>query len=881
MKHLLLATLLSLLFITQVYSDQPRYSRISISADVDPMEIGELGIAVDNMDYRPGAYFIGEYSEFELQKLDDAGIPYEVLIWDMAYFYQARNQDADKAAIEEKMRSKAGKQYQTPENFTLGSMGGYHTNSEAMEDLDLMKIMYPELISVRQPISETITTHECRQVYWVRISNNPEQLQEKPRVLYTALTHAREPASLQQMLYQMWYLLENYGTDPEVTYLVDNLEMYFVPVVNPDGYIYNYTTNPNGGGMHRKNMRVNAPGNYGVDLNRNFGYMWGYDNSGSSPTSTSMTYRGPAPFSEPETQMLKQFAETYNFKLALNNHTYSDLLIYPWGYKDELTPAPDATIFNQFAKLLTRENNYTYGTVYETLNYHANGGSDDWFYGEQTTKDKVYAFTPEAGSPADGFWPAMHRIEDICAGHTGMNLYLARLALPYAEITAKVEKSVKSQVFYYPFEVKAYGLDTTATFTVTINPISPLITGVGQAVSFENMGLLEVRQDSILIELHPSTYDGLLFDFEVVLDNGSFAWRDTISRAFGWPNYVFYDEFENESSWNSSTWGLTSQEYYSAPNSMADSPGSNYPNNYNAVITLKDTIDLTGKSMAFVSFFARWNVETNYDYVQFRVSEDYGQTWIPLPGQFTKTGSSNQDSGQPVYHGSQLNWVNEQISLDDYLGKQIMLGFRMVSDHTVNREGFFFDNFGVAALTSYNPVPPVIIGQVEMELEKGQSFLMDHDMLTVEDDFVTYPQGHTITIHSGEYYTADGFTIIPDLDFVGDMDVKVSVNNGIMDSDIYDFVVNYSAPVNVDGPDSFLPRVYFSSSYNHLTIEPGDKLPAGAYLLILYDIFGREIFRRDLQNDNNIIVIPLSLKPGIYLFDLQGEKVISGKIPAF
>ncbi len=94
-------------------------------------------------------------------------------------------------------------------------------------------------------------------------------------MLYTALTHAREPASVQQLLYFMYYILENYGVDDEITDIVDNTELYFVPCVNPDGYVYNQMESPQGGGMWRKNRRNNGDGSFGVDLNRNFGYKWG------------------------------------------------------------------------------------------------------------------------------------------------------------------------------------------------------------------------------------------------------------------------------------------------------------------------------------------------------------------------------------------------------------------------------------------------------------------------------------------------------------------------------------------------------------------------------------------------------------------------------
>src|SRR5690606_38361948 len=127
--------------------------------------------------------------------------------------------------------------------------------------------------------------------------NDPDTDQGKPEVFYNSLHHAREPASLSQVVYYMWHLLETYGTDPETTYLLDNTEMYFVPCVNPDGYVHNETTDPNGGGMWRKNRRDNGDGTFGIDLNRNYGHFWGLDDTGSSPNPESDVYRGPSAFS--------------------------------------------------------------------------------------------------------------------------------------------------------------------------------------------------------------------------------------------------------------------------------------------------------------------------------------------------------------------------------------------------------------------------------------------------------------------------------------------------------------------------------------------------------------------------------------------------------
>jgi len=866
-------------FSLQVAGQQQKYSRLKINLEGRELrQLGELCIALQGIEYRPGLYVIGEYSLDEQKQIAEAGFLYDVLIDDMAHYYVSRNVGFDKSAIDASWRiHDPEKRYQTPQNFSLGSMGGFFTYAELLADLDAMRAEFPEIISAKAPISENLTI-QGRPVYWMRISNNPDVEQDKPKVLYTALTHAREPASMQQMIYQMWHLLENYGADPEITYLVDNLEMYFIPCVNPDGYIYNQQTNPNGGGMHRKNMRVNADNSRGVDLNRNFGYMWGFDNSGSSPTPSSNIYRGTGPFSEPETQLLKQFAETYNFSLALNNHTYSDLLIYPWGYQNQLTP--DADVFIAFAQLLTRENNYTYGTCFETLNYLANGVSDDWFYGEQQTKNKVFAFTPEAGSPSDGFWPAINRIEPICASHTGMNLFLARLALAFAEARPLAGFEVESHEFNFPFEITSFGLDTPATFTVSVAPISPLILEWGEPVVFENMGLLETATGSISMALHPSTYEGLIFDFEILVDNGSFTWHDTIKLFFGQPSVLFTDHFDTANNWSGNTWGLDAAHFVSAPYSMSDSPGANYANNANAILTLNQTIDLSDFDLAIAEFEARWDIERNYDFVQFLVSENDGSTWKPMPGNYTSTGSNNQDPGKPLYHGTQTTWVSEKISLNVFAGKQIKLRFRLVSDYSVTRDGFYFDDFKVYALKEYNPVPPVITGQLPQSILMGDDFFIEMEYLLVDDPFVGFPQGHTLIIFESENYVIEGQRIIPETDFWGVLDIPVKVNNGILDSEVFVFELDVQNPTGILAPGTIKPRVWYDNKRGNLVFLPGHENSEAAGMLRVFDIFGR-IVHQGNTSGRSPEFISLPLKPGIYIYDWQGPIPFSGKFPVF
>ncbi len=119
--------------------------------------------------------------------------------------------------------------------------------------------------------------------------------------------------------------MEGYATNPDYQYYVNNYELYFVPMVNPDGHVYvenNNYGNPNN--WWRKNRRDNGNGIYGVDLNRNYSYKWGYDNIGSSGNPSSQTYRGPSPFSEPETTAIRNLMVATPFKFALDYHSYGE-----------------------------------------------------------------------------------------------------------------------------------------------------------------------------------------------------------------------------------------------------------------------------------------------------------------------------------------------------------------------------------------------------------------------------------------------------------------------------------------------------------------------------------------------------------------------------
>ena len=297
------------------------------------------------------------------------------------------------------------------------AMGGYHTYAEVKAFLDSIAADWPDLVS---PVFSIGQSFEGREIWGVKISNLPNGNDGRPEVLYTALTHAREPAGMEVLLFTIRHLLQNYGSDPFVTGLLDGRDLYFVPVVNPDGYVYNQTTNPSGGGFWRKNRRPNAGGNFGVDLNRNFGYQWGLDNFGSSPNPSSEVYRGTGPFSEPETQWIRDFVFSRNFTFEIDYHTYSNLWLFPWGYTAE--PAGDYWLYRAMADSAVQHNGYIPGPGWQL--YLTNGTSIDWSY-SATPNDRIYSFTPEVGGPSDGFWPPVSRIPALAAENLMPNLFFA------------------------------------------------------------------------------------------------------------------------------------------------------------------------------------------------------------------------------------------------------------------------------------------------------------------------------------------------------------------------------------------------------------------------------------------------------------------------
>ncbi len=694
-RLLALCLILSLSLPNLQAQDTPEYSRVRILLDeeMNMEKLNTLGVLCHG-NHAAGKHFTSDFSRREIRIIKEAGFETEILIEDVQAHYVNQNLDGghhhDHREGQVDCEESGGSEVPVPENFELGSIGGYLSYQEILAELDEMKSLYPNLISTKAPISSTLLTHEGREVLWVRISDNPEMDENEPEVLYNSLTHAREPGGMQQLMFYMWYLLENYDSDDEVKYLVDNVEMYFIPCVNPDGYIYNETTNPNGGGLWRKNRRDNGDGTFGVDLNRNFSYAFADDNSGSSPNPNSDTYRGPFAFSEPESQLVKMFVESHDFIISMNYHTYSKLLLRPWGHTLDLPD--DIETFDAFGQLMVEENGYQYGGA-EILGYFVNGDTDSWMYGDEN----VISYTPEVGS---SFWSPIAEITEDGKDNLAANLYVARFVLNYGRANElNGEEELTSLNGMMDLNIKKYGYATgqlTATFSSAqmVNSPAPIPM---------NLTHLEEFPVTFNYELDPSLEDGDEVVFLLEISNGEHSFQQTFTKVMNTTlndaTAVVDDNGTNMDAWDNATaWGITNARYFSAPTSIADSPQSDYSNNTESFLALNAPIDLSNAVDAFVTFKAEWDIESNYDYTQLQASTE-STSFAPLCGKYTRSGSQYQDYQEPVWDGGQTGWVTEKLVLDDYLGQnEVNLRFRLVSDQFVTGDGFFFDDFQVIVL---------------------------------------------------------------------------------------------------------------------------------------------------------------------------------------
>src|SRR5690349_19558303 len=312
----------------------------------------------------------------------------------------------------------------------------YHNYSELITEVNQVVAANPAIASKR-----TIgRTYEGRDIVAVKISDNVGTDEAEPEVLYDANHHAREHLTVEMAVYLLHLYADNYATDSRIRTVVNSREIWIVPSVNPDGSEYDVAT-----GSYRswrKNRQPNSGSSYvGTDLNRNYGYRWGCC-GGSSGSTSSETYRGTAAFSAPEARVVRDFVNSrvvggvQQIKAAMDFHTYSELVLWPFGHTTaNTTTGMSADQNNTFATLgrqMAATNRYTPEQSSDL--YITDGDSLDWLWGQH----KIFAYTFELyprSSASGGFYPPASVITRETSRNKEAALLLAEAAdCPYKVI---------------------------------------------------------------------------------------------------------------------------------------------------------------------------------------------------------------------------------------------------------------------------------------------------------------------------------------------------------------------------------------------------------------------------------------------------------------
>lgn len=283
---------------------------------------------------------------------------------------------------------------------TDDAAAGYHTVASLEEDLRRLAEEHPEIAELHR-IGRSV---EGRPIWALRIG---ERRGGTAKVAFLGCHHAREWISVEVPYRLAEHLLENSSSDPVQQWLQQG-EVWVAPMVNPDGHEYTRTDNR----LWRKNRRRNRDGSVGVDPNRNYGYMWGtLDVSTSSHVPSDETYVGPRAFSEPEVRAVRDLVAREQFRGVLTYHSYSQLILYPWGYTSDPIEDDDdlrahRDLAEEMEQLVRKVHGKTYTAQPSSELYPTAGDTTDWTYGEYDALSFTVELRPATAQEGGFILPA-------------------------------------------------------------------------------------------------------------------------------------------------------------------------------------------------------------------------------------------------------------------------------------------------------------------------------------------------------------------------------------------------------------------------------------------------------------------------------------------
>ncbi|MBP6875654.1 MAG: hypothetical protein KBD56_06250 [Candidatus Eisenbacteria bacterium] len=687
------------------WPSEQRLTALQDVPDLDPMRVvpGEEVILVSSPD--------------QVAELRARGFEVEVLSEDMEAEYAAQREG-------------------------LLNFGLLFTYSEAVAQLDALHAAYPNITTAKFSIGTTILGNP---IWAMKVSDNPDLDEDEPEVLFDALHHAREPITVNVTIETIRYLCQNYGSDSEVTFLVNNRETFFVPVLNVDGYLYNESTYPQGGGMWRKNRRDNSGSCDGVDLNRNYPNHW--SEVGTSFDPCDETYCGASAGSEPCVQALMNFILAHNFVTHDSYHSVSALILFPWSWTTAHTP-DDAT-FRSIANTLRQYCGYTIGQPGEVL-YDCSGTTTDWAY----ANEGVFSFCTEVDG--SGFWPEDSEVAGLVAENIPKNLYLMKIAGPALTVADHTLSGGDGDQTPDPGEtvnlvvtLNNEGLSAAANAALVISSDDPYLQLVDPTAT---IGAVPARGSAsnsgspLVFAVDPACPSGhtLTLDCRVQADGfhetftlewmiGAALFADDVeSGVGGWTHGPvtsgWTDQWHQSTTRNHTPGGDTSWKF-------GDTGAGSYASNSDGGLVTPAIVSNGALELTFWHWMdaevSSYYTGQAYDGGLIEVSYD-GGAWsqVTPAGGYTHIarGSGPFAAGTAMFSGS-ISWRQESITINDYAGS-LRFRFRFGSDSGVVREGWYVDDIVAIDRTVTNrpPTAPVLVGPLD-----GETVPTMHPVLTVQN----------------------------------------------------------------------------------------------------------------------------------------------------
>jgi hypothetical protein len=666
---------LAILFLTAVlaWAGPVRISSWNFQQDVK--RLNEMKISVHTVNKAAGSIIAYVRDDSEYQTLLDHGFDAVRL--------------PDEAA--EYARRLAGiKSLDPPQNE-------YYTIDQYYQFMNQTAAQYPSICALVQ----VGTSVQNRPLYFLRISDNVNVEEAEPEFKFISSIHGNEVVGYDMCIRLIQQLTSEYGTNPRITNLVNDTEIWICPMMNPDGYVLGQRYNANG-----------------IDLNRNFLMPTGVQHPDGNDW-------------QPENVAIMDFGLNHSFILSANFHGGALVMNYPWDYTYVLTPDDDVcqaaaltySIHNgPMYNSAEFENGITNGAEW----YVITGSMQDWNYGYtdclDITAEIGYSMWPPA-SQLPTYWSQnqesmLSYMEFVHRGVNGIVHDLAGNPLA-ATITvqgnAKVNHTDPDVGDYhrlllagtYTITAAAPGyLPQTAQVTVpdlgsaTCNfalEAAQAVTLHGQLRTLDGLGIPAAQ---VTLSTDPAAttttdqngsfiFTGVLegnYTLTVGSGDGSTSFDFLLTAADNYqvflvtdPEILLDEPFDNISNWTAtSPWGITN---YMGDSVLTDSPSGNYGNNINRSVRLTSPISLQNIIDPVLSFRTRYGLESGYDNVYLEASTT-GSNWVQLAS----------------YTGEQSTWQQCSYPLDAYAGQNLYLRFRIQTDYSVNMDGIYIDDLSVSGI---------------------------------------------------------------------------------------------------------------------------------------------------------------------------------------